>query len=74
LVANVRKRYELNKKLAEKFGMEIFNFRKLNELEVKRLYQIKISERFAALGTLSDSEEIKMVWGKIKENIKLPAK
>jgi len=43
--------------------------RKLNELEVRREYQIEITNRFAALENLSD-EDIKMAWENIKENIR----
>jgi len=50
--------------------MERFNFRKLSELEVKKQYQIKISNRFAALENLNESEDIKGVWENIKEHIK----
>jgi len=39
----------------QKFGGEIFNLRKLNELEVRKQYQINISIRFTALEDLSDS-------------------
>jgi hypothetical protein len=44
-----------------------FNPRKLNELEVRKQYQIKISKRSAALENLSDSEDINRAWEKIKE-------
>ena len=37
---------------------ERFNLRKLNELEVTKQYQIEISNRFAALENVSDSEDI----------------
>jgi hypothetical protein len=35
-----------------------YNLMKLDELEVRKQYQIKISNRFAALDNLSDSENI----------------
>jgi hypothetical protein len=38
--------------------VERFNVRKLNELEVRKWYLIEISNRFAALYILYDSEEI----------------
>jgi len=37
------------------------------------LYQIKISNRFAALGNLSDSEDINRFWKNIKETINTSA-
>ena len=37
-------------------------------------YQTEITNRFAALENLSDSEDINRVWKYIKENIKTSAK
>ena len=54
--------------------MERFNFRKLSELEVRKEYKIEISNRFVALGNLSDDEDINGAWKNIKENIKTSAK
>jgi hypothetical protein len=53
---------------------ERFNLRKANELEVRKLYQIEITNRFAALENLSDGEDINRGWESIKENIKTSAK
>ena len=53
--------------------METFNLRKLNELEVRKQYQIKFSNRFTALENLRDSEDIKKAWENIQENIKTSA-
>jgi hypothetical protein len=36
-----------SKQTAQKFDVEIFNLGKLNELEVRKAYQIKISNSFA---------------------------
>jgi len=47
---------------------ERFNLRKLNELEVRKEYQIEISKKFAALENLNDSEDINRAWENIKEN------
>ena len=46
------------KQAAQKFDKERFNLRKLNELEIKKQYQINISNRLAALENLSDGKEI----------------
>jgi hypothetical protein len=35
-----------------------FNVKKLSELEVRKQFQIKVSDRFAALENISDSEGI----------------
>ena len=47
-----------NKEVAQKFDVERFNRRKLNELEFRKEYQIKISKSSAVLDILSDGEEI----------------
>jgi hypothetical protein len=64
----------VSKQRAQKFDVEKFNIRKLNELEVRRQYQIKISNMVAALENLSDNEDVNMGWENIKENIKTSAK
>jgi len=51
----------------------MFNLRTLNELEVRKQYQIEITNRFAALETLRDGEDINKAWENIKENIKTSA-
>ena len=50
------------------------NLRKLNELEVRKQYQIKISDSLAALENFSDSDDINRAWENIKENVKTLAK
>jgi hypothetical protein len=54
--------------------VERFNLRKLNELEVRKQYEIKISNGFAALQNYSDGEDINRAWENITENIKYSAK
>ena len=56
------------------FDGEIFNLRKLNELEVRKQYYKKISNKFAVLENLNDDEDINRAWENIKENIKISAK
>jgi len=46
------------KEATQKFDGERFSLRKLNELEVRKQYQIEITNRFAALENLSDGEDI----------------
>ena len=62
------------KKAAQKLNGERFNFRKLNEMEVRKQYHIEITNRCAALENLSDGEDINRAWENIKENIKTSAK
>jgi len=54
--------------------VEGFNLRKLSDLEVRKQYQIEISNRFAALENLIESKDINTAWENINENIKTSAK
>jgi len=56
VVAKVRKRLAVSKQAAQKFYGERFNLRKLKEVEVRKQYQIEITNRFAALQNLSDGD------------------
>ena len=49
VVANVRERLAVSIQAAKKLDVERLNLRKLNDLEVRKQYQIEISNRFAAL-------------------------
>jgi hypothetical protein len=42
--------------------VERFNLKKLSELEVRKQYQIKISNRFAAFENVNVSEDINRAW------------
>ena len=48
VVAKVRDILAVSKQAAQTLDMERFVIRKLSELEVRRQYQVKISNRFAA--------------------------
>jgi len=74
VVAKARKRLAVSKQAAQKFDGETFNHKKLNELEVRKQYQIQISNRFAALENLIDDKDINRTWENIKENIKTSEK
>jgi hypothetical protein len=62
------------KKAAKKFDAERFNLKKLSELEVRKQYQIKLSNRFVTLENLNVCEDINRAWENIKESIKISAK
>ena len=64
----------VSKQATQKFDGVRFNLRKLNELEVRKQYQIEMSNVFAALENLNDSKDINRAWGNVKENIKTSAK
>jgi hypothetical protein len=74
VVPNVRERLSVSKQTAHKFYRERFNLRKLNVLEDRKQYQIKVSKRFAALEILSYSKDRDGAWENIKQNIKTSAK
>jgi len=74
VVPKLRETMAVSKQAAQNFDGERYNGRKLSELEVRKQYQIKISNRFAAIKNLNDSKEIYRVWDNINENIKTSAK
>jgi hypothetical protein len=67
VVAKFRERLAVRKQGVQKFDWERFNRRKLNELELRKQYQIEITKRFAALDNLSGDEDINRTWESIKE-------
>ena len=73
VVAKVKERLAVNKQAAQKFNGIRFNFRKLNELEVRKQFKIEILNRFATLDNLPYSEYINRVWVNIIVNIKISA-
>jgi len=46
----------------------------LNELEVRKQYEIEITNMFVALENLGDDEDIRRAWENFKENIKTSTK
>ena len=50
VVAKVRERLAVSKQASQKLDGERFNLRKLKDLEVKKQYQIEITNRFCSLG------------------------
>ena len=74
MVAKVRERLAVSKQTTQKLDGGRFNLRKLKDLEDKKQYQIEITNRFAALGNISDDGDINRAWENIKENIKTSAK
>jgi hypothetical protein len=73
VIAKIRKILEVGNQESQSFDRQRFNFRKLNEPEVKEQYQIEITNKFAALENLNDDEEINRTLENIKENIKTSA-
>jgi hypothetical protein len=52
VIAKVKERLAVSKQTAQTFEKERLNLRKLNELEVRKRYQSKISKRFYSFGEL----------------------
>jgi hypothetical protein len=61
VVAKIRERIAVNKQGSNKFQMERFNLKKLNEVEVKEKYRVEVSNRFAALENLNADVEINTI-------------
>ena len=74
VISKVRERLALGKYAAQWFDRQRFNFRKLNEPEVREQYQIEITNRFAALENSDYDEDVNRTWENIKENIQTSGK
>jgi hypothetical protein len=74
VVAKVMERLAVNKQRSQRFHMERFNLKKLNEVEGKEQFRIEVSNRFAALEDLDAEVEINSAWETIRENIKISTK
>jgi hypothetical protein len=74
VAAKLRERLSVIKLVAQKFDMQRFDLRKLNDAEVKEKYQVKITNRFAALENCDDNVDMNTAWENIRENIKLQPK
>jgi len=69
-VAKLRERISVSKWARQKFDLERFDLKKLNDVEVKEKYQVEIWNRFAALENLDEGFGINNAWEIIRENIK----
>jgi hypothetical protein len=54
--------------------MEMFNLKKLNEVEGKGQYGVEISYRFAALENLDIKVDVNKAWETIRDNIYISVK
>jgi hypothetical protein len=71
VVAKVRETLPIRKHAAQKFDGGRFNLRKLNDMDIRKQYQIEITNRFAALENVRTRTN--RAWEIIKENIKTSA-
>ena len=74
VIAKVRERLAVGKQAAQRLEWQRFNLSKLNDLEVRKQYQIDITNRFAALENLNQDKDVNRTWENIKEYIKTSAK
>jgi hypothetical protein len=74
VVAKVRERLAVGKRMVKKMDGERFNLKQLNEEEVKEQYQVTIKNKFAALENSDDNGDINKAWETIRENIRISAK
>jgi hypothetical protein len=73
-VAKVRERLAENKQRSQRFDMERFNLKKLNDVEGKEQFRVEVLNRFSAFEDLDTEVEINSAWETIRENIKISAK
>jgi hypothetical protein len=74
VVAKVRERLAVNKQRSQRFNMERFNLKKLNDLQGTEQFRVEVLNRLAALEDLDTEVEINSVWETNRENIKISAK
>jgi len=58
-----------SKQAAQKFYVDLFNPRKLHELDIRKKYQNDITNRFVSFQNLCDFENINRASLNVKENI-----
>jgi hypothetical protein len=74
VAAKLRERQPVIKRVAQKFDIQRFDLRKLNDAEVKEQYQVNITNRFTALENCDDNVDMNTARENIRENIKTSAK
>jgi hypothetical protein len=73
-VAKLRERISVSKRGRQNSDLEIFDLKRLDDIEVKEKYWVEISNRFAALESLDERFDVNNTWESIRENIKTSAK
>jgi hypothetical protein len=74
VVAKLRERISVSKLARQKFDLERFDLKKLDDIEIKEKYQVEISNRFAALEVFDESFDNNNAWESFRGNIKTSAK
>jgi hypothetical protein len=70
VVATIREWLAVNEQGSQKFHVERFNIKKLNEAEGKEKYSIDIWSRVVSFDNLDAEVEINTVWETIRENLR----
>jgi hypothetical protein len=73
-VVKLKQRISVSKRTRQKFGLQKFDLKKLNDIEVMEKYQVEVSNKFAGLENLDESLDINNACESIRENIKTSAK
>jgi hypothetical protein len=66
VVAKFKERLVVNKQRSHRFHMEMFNPKKLSELEGQEQFSVEVSNRFAALEDFGAEVEINSAWEGIR--------
>jgi hypothetical protein len=74
MVAKFMERLAVNKQRSQRFRMERFNLKHLNDIEGKEQFRVLVSNRFAALEYVDAEVEINSAWETIVRNINVSAK
>jgi hypothetical protein len=69
VVAEVGERLAVNKHRSQRFHMEMFNFKMLNDVEGKEQFCVEVSNRFVALEDLDAEVDINSAPKTIRKNI-----
>jgi hypothetical protein len=71
VVAKLMEILAMSKQRSQRFLMERFSCKKLNQLEGNEQYHAEVCNRFAAFKALDVEVDINSAWETIRENIKL---
>jgi hypothetical protein len=74
VVAKVKERLAVNKQRSQRFDMERFKLKKLNDVEGEEQFRVEVSNRFKTLEDLDTEVDINSAWETIRENITISAK
>jgi poly-beta-hydroxyalkanoate depolymerase len=66
VAAKLKEMLSVCKRAAQKFDMQRFDLRKLDDAEVKEQYQVRIRNRFAALEDFDDNMTMNRAWENIQ--------